>query len=59
MIAIAVSGMLPIEYVNVEFELVPQVFCAATPTVPPVVPTVMLILFVVDEPVQPLGNIHI
>ena len=39
--------------------LLPQLLLAFTVILPPVVPEVVLILLVVEVPVQPLGNVHV
>ena len=44
--------------VDVRAELFPQPLLATTETTPLVEPVVTTILFVVDEPVQPDGNVH-
>ena len=44
---------------NVRAVLVPQPFEAVTEIFPANVPAVTLMVFVVEEPVQPDGNVHV
>ena len=44
---------------NVRGALLPQALFAVTLIVPEVLPTVALIEFVVETPVQPLGKVHV
>ncbi len=44
---------------NVRAVDVPQAFCAVTLIVPPVVPVVAVILFVVEVPDQPEGSVQL
>ena len=37
----------------------PQISTAETEMVPPIAPTLTVIKFVVDEPLQPLGNVQV
>ena len=54
------EGEVPGNIVNVEAgELEPQLLFAVTDTVPEFVPTVVVILVVVDVPDQPPGNVQV
>lgn len=45
--------------VKFDAEEEPHEFTAVTDIVPPIVPTVAVILFVVDDPVHPEGNVQL
>lgn len=53
------AGAPPTEIVRVAAAEVPQAFVAVTATVPPVVPTVVLIEAVVEVPTQPVGKVQV
>ena len=58
-IAPGCAGTLRTVTVIGEGELAPHELFAVTDTVPPVDPTVVVIEFVEDDPVQPEGSVHV
>ena len=54
-----VAGADSVVTASVCAEDVPQLLPAVTETVPALAPTVALMVFVVDAPVQPPGNVHV
>ena len=54
-----VPGAEPIVTASVCRDELPQLLLAFTVTMPPFEPAVATMLLVVDEPVQPNGNVHV
>jgi hypothetical protein len=53
------GGVVAVATVNVLAGLLPHELFALTETVPPVLPGVVVILLVVELPVQPLGKVQV
>ena len=58
-LAVSTVGLEAITTLKVLGKLRPQLLFAVTEIVPPVAPTVAMIELVVDEPLQPDGNVHV